>query len=169
MTDVRYVSRIASEAGRLLLEVDLEFRQSELPLKPFQLGQTDGETCGLGLTPVGRSGQSVPRLLTSVCETGCVRVWRRTRWCSGASKPTVARSPMPPSPRPPTSARAWLYTQPDLRGAIDDLRSRSRATADNVPVRQQASDASLLRRLTQAQDRNGDLQEQVRLLRKSRS
>lgn len=62
-------------------------------------------------------------------------------------------------------SRAWLYTQPDLRAAVDDLRSGSRPTADNVPVRQQTSDASLLRRLAHAQERNRVLDQKVVLLR----
>ncbi len=62
-------------------------------------------------------------------------------------------------------SRAWLYTQPDIRAVIDDLRSRSRISSDSVPVRQQASDASLLRRLTQAHQRARDLDAEVRLLR----
>lgn len=53
-------------------------------------------------------------------------------------------------------SRAWLYNTAELRGDIIRLRERSptRPTRNEPgPVRQQASDASLLRRLEVAHDR----------------
>lgn len=63
-------------------------------------------------------------------------------------------------------SRSWLYTQPDLRAEIERLRSeRHRAAATPVPVRQRASDASLLQRLKAANERNRHLAEENRQLR----
>lgn len=51
-------------------------------------------------------------------------------------------------------SRSWLYTQADLRAEIEQLRGRRRApTSTKIPARQQASEASLLRRLELAHDR----------------
>ncbi|MDW6066421.1 DUF6262 family protein [Streptomyces sp. FXJ1.4098] len=62
--------------------------------------------------------------------------------------------------------RSWLYTQPDLRAEIERLRAaRRRASADPVPARQRASDASHLRRLEAANERNRRLTEENRQLR----
>ena len=45
-------------------------------------------------------------------------------------------------------SRSWLYSQPDLRAAIERLRNRPRpATGRLVPDRQRSSDTSLLRRV----------------------
>lgn len=45
-------------------------------------------------------------------------------------------------------SRSWLYSQPDLRATIHDLRAQDRPAATPAPPqRQRASDASLLRRL----------------------
>src|ERR1700757_1290136 len=46
-------------------------------------------------------------------------------------------------------SRSWLYNQPDLRKEIERLRHRQNATAtaQRVPDRQRASDASLRSRL----------------------
>ncbi|MFI6934288.1 DUF6262 family protein [Streptomyces sp. NPDC050287] len=52
-------------------------------------------------------------------------------------------------------SRSWLYTQPDLRGEIERLRAH----------RQRASDASLIRRLEAANERNRRLTEENRQLR----
>ncbi|MGW3197207.1 DUF6262 family protein [Streptomyces sp. NPDC001118] len=63
-------------------------------------------------------------------------------------------------------SRSWLYTQPDLRAEIERLRTeRQRLSADPVPVRQRASDASLIRRLEAANERNRRLAEENRQLR----
>ncbi|WP_277816890.1 DUF6262 family protein [Streptomyces sp. CT34] len=59
-------------------------------------------------------------------------------------------------------SRSWLHTQPDLRAEIERLRAaRRRASADSVPARQRASDASLLRRLEAANERNRRLTERT--------
>ncbi|MCX5316015.1 DUF6262 family protein [Streptomyces sp. NBC_00154] len=63
-------------------------------------------------------------------------------------------------------SRSWLYTQPDLRAEIERLRAdRQRASADPVPARQRASDASLIQRLEAANERNRRLAEENRQLR----
>ncbi|MFG2638792.1 DUF6262 family protein [Streptomyces sp. NPDC048362] len=63
-------------------------------------------------------------------------------------------------------SRSWLYTQSDLRAEIERLRAeRQRASADPVPARHRASDASLLRRLEAANERNRRLAEEKRQLR----
>ncbi len=53
-------------------------------------------------------------------------------------------------------SRSWLYNQPDLRTEIERLRARRQSipAARPVPDRQRASDASLLRRLEAATERN---------------
>lgn len=63
-------------------------------------------------------------------------------------------------------SRSWLYTQSDLRAEIERLRAEQRrASTDPVPARQRASDASLLRRLEAATERNRRLSEENRQLR----
>ena len=63
-------------------------------------------------------------------------------------------------------SRSWLYTQPDLRAEIERLRAASqRAPGGPVPIRQRASDASLLRRLEAANTRSRQLAEENRRLR----
>jgi Family of unknown function (DUF6262) len=63
-------------------------------------------------------------------------------------------------------SRAWLYTQPDIRAALERLRDlNSRSTAAPVPTRQRASEASLVRRLEAAHQRNQDLSREVAELR----
>jgi hypothetical protein len=63
-------------------------------------------------------------------------------------------------------SRSWLYTQSDLRAEIERLRAEQRrASTDPVPARQRASDASLLRRLEEANERNRRLAEENRQLR----
>jgi hypothetical protein len=37
-------------------------------------------------------------------------------------------------------SRQWLYTQPALRAAIEQLRDRSPALADGIPARQRATE-----------------------------
>jgi Family of unknown function (DUF6262) len=63
-------------------------------------------------------------------------------------------------------SRSWLYTQPDLRAEIEQLRAAHRgAPATQVPARQRASSASLLRRLEAANARIRHLAEENRRLR----
>ncbi|MGX6604044.1 DUF6262 family protein [Micromonosporaceae bacterium Da 78-11] len=63
-------------------------------------------------------------------------------------------------------SRSWLYNQPDIRAEIDRLRARHRAPAARLtPDRQRASDASLLRRLQVATERNRQLETENRKLR----
>lgn len=63
-------------------------------------------------------------------------------------------------------SRSWLYSQSDLRTEIERLRASSRrAPGAPVPIRQRASDASLLRRLEAANARNRQLADENRRLR----
>ncbi|MFE9883203.1 DUF6262 family protein [Streptomyces sp. NPDC005784] len=66
-------------------------------------------------------------------------------------------------------SRSWLYDQPDLRAEIERLRARHRPVpaARPVPDRQRASEASLLRRLEAATERNRQLEAENRELRQS--
>ncbi|MFF1788048.1 DUF6262 family protein [Kitasatospora sp. NPDC058243] len=66
-------------------------------------------------------------------------------------------------------SRSWLYNQPDLRTEIERLRARHRPApaARPVPDRQRASDASLLRRLEAAIERNRQLESENRELREA--
>ena len=83
-----------------------------------------------------------------------------------SSKPADNPSPTPPSlPRHKVS-RAWLYTQPDIRAAADQLR-RINGRSSNVPVHtmQRTSESSLVRRLEAAHDRSRQLSREVAELR----
>jgi hypothetical protein len=63
-------------------------------------------------------------------------------------------------------SRSWLYAQSDLRAEIEQLRAAHRgAPATQVPARQRASSASLLRRLEAANARIRHLAEENRRLR----
>lgn len=63
-------------------------------------------------------------------------------------------------------SRSWLYAQPDIRAEIERLRAvHHRAPATSVPARQRASEASLLRRLEAASQRNRHLAAENRRLR----
>ncbi|MHB8220345.1 MAG: DUF6262 family protein [Acidimicrobiales bacterium] len=63
-------------------------------------------------------------------------------------------------------SRSWLYTQPELRAEIERLRQRHSPSPDpTVPLRQRASEASLLRRLEVANERIRDLQAENARLR----
>jgi Family of unknown function (DUF6262) len=66
-------------------------------------------------------------------------------------------------------SRSWLYNQPDLRAEIERLRARRRSipAARPVPDRQRASDASFLRRLEAATERNRQLESENRELREA--
>lgn len=64
-------------------------------------------------------------------------------------------------------SRSWLYTQPDLRSEIQRLRQAARRAPENsVPASQRASDASLLRRLEAANQRNRQLTDENQQLRR---
>jgi cell division protein FtsB len=63
-------------------------------------------------------------------------------------------------------SRAWLYSQPEIRAAVERLRAiNGRSTAATVPARQRTSEASLVRRLEAAHRRNQELTQQVTDLR----
>ncbi|MHA6632091.1 DUF6262 family protein [Pseudonocardia sichuanensis] len=63
-------------------------------------------------------------------------------------------------------SRAWLYTEPAIRDAVQRLRAARRPTTNSaVPTSQRASDASLLRRLEAAHARNRELATEIRHLR----
>ena len=63
-------------------------------------------------------------------------------------------------------SRAWLYTQPDLRTAIEQLRRVAGGpTHTPIPTRQRATEASLLQRLETAHLRNQRLAEENTILR----
>ncbi len=64
-------------------------------------------------------------------------------------------------------SRSWLYAQPDIRAEIERLRDATRrAPAPPIPASQRASGASLLRRLAQANERNRQLAEENKRLRR---
>ncbi|WP_127355161.1 DUF6262 family protein [Actinacidiphila soli] len=64
-------------------------------------------------------------------------------------------------------SRSWLYTQADLRTEIERLREIQRRSPQSaVPARQRASEESLLRRLEAANQRNRQLLEENRRLRR---
>ena len=54
-------------------------------------------------------------------------------------------------------SRSWLYTQPDLRGQIQELRNTAAPSGPALPARQRASDPSLRARLAVALERNHQL------------
>jgi len=54
-------------------------------------------------------------------------------------------------------SRSWLYTQPDLRGQIQELRNAPAPSGPALPARQRASDPSLRARLAVALERNHQL------------
>lgn len=64
-------------------------------------------------------------------------------------------------------SRSWLYTQADLKDEIDRLRARTKRSPNPPrPSRQRATEASLLRRLEIANDRNRQLTEENARLRR---
>jgi Family of unknown function (DUF6262) len=64
-------------------------------------------------------------------------------------------------------SRSWLYAQPDIRAEIERLRgTRRRSPATPIPSRQRSSDASLLKRLEVAHQRNHRLSEENAALRR---
>jgi hypothetical protein len=62
-------------------------------------------------------------------------------------------------------SRSWLYTQPDIRDQIRQLRS-TRSPASTIPASQRATDTSLRARLTAALQRNQQLAEENARLRR---
>jgi hypothetical protein len=64
-------------------------------------------------------------------------------------------------------SRSWLYAQSDIRAEIERLRGTTqRAPSPPIPAAQRASDASLLRRLAEASQRNQQLAEENARLRR---
>jgi hypothetical protein len=64
-------------------------------------------------------------------------------------------------------SRSWLYSQPDIRAEIQQLRDTARqAPSSRVPAGQRASDPSLRRRLQAACERNQQLAEENQRLRR---
>ncbi len=64
-------------------------------------------------------------------------------------------------------SRSWLYSQPGIREQIQRLRDTTRrAPSSRVPAGQRASDASLRGRLETACERNRQLTEENRRLRR---
>jgi hypothetical protein len=64
-------------------------------------------------------------------------------------------------------SRSWLYSQPDIRNQIQQLRGATQhPPSPPVPATQRASDASLLHRLQAATERNRNLSEENRRLRR---
>lgn len=65
-------------------------------------------------------------------------------------------------------SRSWLYSQPELRAEIERLRDRPRPAAGRpVPDRQRSSEASLLRRVEVATQRNRELKTDNKRLRQA--
>ena len=64
-------------------------------------------------------------------------------------------------------SRSWLYTQPDIRDQIRELRStRGPGPASAIPASQRATEHSLRARLTTALQRNQQLAEENARLRR---
>jgi len=64
-------------------------------------------------------------------------------------------------------SRSWLYSQPDIRTQIQQLRDTSRrAPAPALPPSQRASDASLSQRLQAALHRTRQLEQENQQLRR---
>lgn len=64
-------------------------------------------------------------------------------------------------------SRSWLYAQSDIRVEIQRLRDTTqRAPAPPIPANQRASDASLLQRLNEANERNRKLTDENKRLRR---
>jgi len=64
-------------------------------------------------------------------------------------------------------SRSWLYTQPDIRDQIRQLRgTRSPGPASAIPASQRATDTSLRARLTAALQRNQQLAKENARLRR---
>ena len=64
-------------------------------------------------------------------------------------------------------SRSWLYSQPDIRTEIQQLRDTARrAPSSRIPASQRASDPSLRQRLQAACERNRQLADDNRRLRR---
>lgn len=64
-------------------------------------------------------------------------------------------------------SRSWLYTQPDLKDQIQQLRTLGNRTPSTpLPSRQRSTDSSLLHRLAVANERNRHLTEENHRLRR---
>jgi hypothetical protein len=63
-------------------------------------------------------------------------------------------------------SRAWLYTQPDIRDQVRELRGTRSREPGTIPASQRATDASLRARLTAALQRNQALAEENAQLRR---
>jgi hypothetical protein len=64
-------------------------------------------------------------------------------------------------------SRSWLYSQPDIRDQIQQLRDTARrASSSRVPASQRASDPSLRQRLHAACERNRQITEDNQRLRR---
>ncbi len=64
-------------------------------------------------------------------------------------------------------SRSWLYSQPDIRDQVQQLRDANRGTsAPRVPAGQRASGTSLMHRLEAANDRNRQLTKENQQLRR---
>lgn len=64
-------------------------------------------------------------------------------------------------------SRSWLYTQPDIKDQIQQLRAlRNRASGTPMPSRQRCTDPSLLQRLDVANSRNRELAAENQRLRR---
>lgn len=64
-------------------------------------------------------------------------------------------------------SRSWLYTQPDIKDQIQQLRVLGERTPNApMPSRQRSTDSSLLHRLAIANKRNQDLAEENQRLRR---
>jgi len=57
-------------------------------------------------------------------------------------------------------SRQWLYTQPELRREIEQLRERAPVATDTVPARQRASEASLRQRVEALRAENRRLRDE---------
>src|SRR4051812_20490164 len=62
-------------------------------------------------------------------------------------------------------SRQWLYTQPELRAAIEHLRDRAPTPDDGIPAPQRATEASLRQRLATLRAENQRLREENHSLR----
>jgi hypothetical protein len=64
-------------------------------------------------------------------------------------------------------SRSWLYTQPDIKDQIQQLRElANRTPSAPVPSRQRSTDSSILHRLAIANERNRQLTEENQRLRR---
>lgn len=62
-------------------------------------------------------------------------------------------------------SRQWLYTQPELRSEIEQLRDRAPEKGNGIPARQRATEASLRQRVETLRAENQRLREESASLR----